>query len=109
MLGQRIALLRRGFGWSQAALADKLHISPSAVGMYEQGRREPSLSALVELSRVFGVSADYLLTGSPVCPQDEAVMDRVLQRTVSALPEQKQQRFSREELAVLFAAMLTEA
>ena len=61
MLGERIMLLRRGSGWSQTELAKQLHISPSAVGMYEQGRREPSLQALVELAAVFGVSTDYLL------------------------------------------------
>ncbi len=107
MLGERIALLRRGQGWSQAALAERLHISPSAVGMYEQGRREPSLEALLELARAFEVTADYLLTGQPVCQQDRLVMDRVLQQGLQT--KKGRQRFSREELAVLFAAMLTEA
>ncbi len=109
MLGHRIALLRRGFGWSQAALAKRLHISPSAVGMYEQGRREPSLEALMDLSQVFGVSVDYLLTGKILCQTDQQVLDRVLQANVQQIPASKGQRFSREELAVLFAAMLTEA
>ncbi len=107
MLGERIALLRRGQGWSQAHLAQRLHISPSAVGMYEQGRREPSLDALVELARVFGVSADYLLTGQPVSEQDREVMDKVMQRNLQNI--KGRQRFSREELTVLFEAMLTEA
>ena len=61
MLAERICLLRRAKGWSQAELARQLQISPSAVGMYEQGRREPSLSAVVALSQTFGVSVDYLL------------------------------------------------
>ena len=56
MLGERIALLRRGKGWNQLELANRLHISASAVGMYEQGRREPSLAGIVELAAVFGVS-----------------------------------------------------
>ncbi len=108
MLGERIALLRRGCGWSQSELARQLHISPSAVGMYEQGRREPSLEALVEISRVFGVSADYLLTGKPVSERDTAVVTQLLQGSLT-LERRGTQRFSREELAVLFAAMLTEA
>ncbi len=108
MLGERIALLRRGKGWSQAQLARHLHISPSAVGMYEQGRREPSLEALVGLSKVFGVSADYLLTGTPVSGNDQQVMSGLLQKSLNQTRPGKQ-RFSREELAVLFAAMLTEA
>ena len=44
MLGARIAALRRQAGMNQGELAKKLGISPSAVGMYEQGRREPNSS-----------------------------------------------------------------
>jgi transcriptional regulator with XRE-family HTH domain len=70
MLGARIAALRSRFGWSQAELAQRVNISPSAVGMYEQGRREPSLEVIITLSRVLGVSVDFLLTGNSLCPRD---------------------------------------
>lgn len=63
MLSQRIARLRQSAGLSQAELAALLRISPSAAGMYEQGRRTPSLDALVTMASVFGVSLDYLITG----------------------------------------------
>lgn len=63
MLGKRIANLRRRVGLSQAELAGRLHISPSAVGMYEQGRREPPRDVLVNMAREFGVTVDYLFTG----------------------------------------------
>ena len=63
MIGLQIALLRQKHGLRQAELAALLNISPSAVGMYEQGRRLPSLNMVVRLSRTFGVSVDYLLTG----------------------------------------------
>ena len=78
MLGDRIALLRRGRGWSQSELARRLHISASAVGMYEQGRREPSLEAVVELASAFGVSVDYLLTGRALTEADETVLASLL-------------------------------
>ena len=65
MLGMRIAALRKNAGWNQAELARRLQISPSAVGMYEQGRREPSAQMLVDIARVFDVSLDYLMTGTP--------------------------------------------
>ena len=65
MLGTRIAALRRQAGMSQRELAAALAVGPSAIGMYEQGRREPSADRLVALSRLFGVSTDYLLTGQP--------------------------------------------
>ena len=63
MLGMRIALLRASRGWKQAELGRQLGVSASAVGMYEQGRREPSLGLLVRLAQEFGVTTDYLLMG----------------------------------------------
>ena len=105
MLGERIALLRRGLGWNQAELAKRLHISTSAVGMYEQGRREPSLTGLVELSCVLGVSADYLLTGKPLVESDREAIVR------SAQAQGKMGRnggLSKEELTVLLSAVLTQ-
>lgn len=109
MLGERICMLRRRQGWSQAELAGQLCISPSTVGMYEQGRREPSLAGAVDLSRAFGVSVDYLLTGMPLTETDRLAMTQALEKEVESASRRHSGGFSREELAVLFAAMLTEA
>lgn len=108
MLGQRILLLRRGLGMSQAELARRLHISASAVGMYEQGRREPSLKGVVELSQVFGVSVDYLLTGRPHCRKDAQAVSELLSRAAELRCGRGSGRLTREELTVLFSAMLLE-
>ena len=72
MLGPRIAALRRAAGYSQRQLAKLLCVSPSTVGMYEQGRREPSVCQLLRLCQIFGVTADFLLTGAAsACNPDE--------------------------------------
>ncbi len=111
MMGERIALLRRGMGWSQSELAKRLKISSSAVGMYEQGRREPSLEAVVEIAAAFGVSTDYLLTGKPLSSADEQIMQKTLITNLQTLDKHMGSRrggLSKEELSVLFAAVLTE-
>jgi transcriptional regulator with XRE-family HTH domain len=77
--------------------------------MYEQGRREPSLEALRELAAVFGVSADYLLTGRPLTKTDETVLENLMaSRVIGNRGKKRACGFSREELQVLFAAMLQE-
>ena len=68
MFGMRIALLRASNSWSQAELARRIGVSASAVGMYEHGRREPSLDLVVRLANEFGVTTDYLLMGIQDCP-----------------------------------------
>ena len=111
MLGARIAALRRSQGWNQAELARRLQISPSAVGMYEQGRREPSAQMLVALARTLGVSVDYLLTGKPLEPEREQTEQLLRDRIDAAdrmLESRKDRPFSRQELAVLLAAVLLE-
>ena len=112
MLGPRIAALRRQASLSQAELAERLRISASAVGMYEQGRREPSVDTLVAMAHIFGVSTDYLLEGEPQESQETEVLNEMLLQRIRAadqrLSGRKQRPFSRQELAVLFAAMLME-
>lgn len=57
----RLKTLRQKQGYTQAQLAELLGISTSAVGMYEQGRREPDNTLLKKICEVFSVSTDYLL------------------------------------------------
>ena len=111
VLGARIAALRRHAGLSQAELAQRLQISASAMGMYEQGRREPSAQILVAMAQALGVTTDYLLTGVPGPGQEETFNQMLLGRITTAdrrLENRPDRPFSRQELAVLFAAMLME-
>jgi len=109
MLGTRIAVMRQRAGLSQAALAAKINVSTSAIGMYEQGRREPSMSILVRIAQELHVSTDYLLNtpgektdgrkaGTSVCVPLDSITAGLLQDTSRLL--------TREELAVLCMACL---
>mgnify|MGYP005940775039 CR=1 FL=1 len=59
----RIKILRKERGLTQAQLAQELNISASSVGMYEQGRREPDVNMCFRLAEYFGVSIDYMMGG----------------------------------------------
>lgn len=111
-MGRRISALRRQQGLSQAELADRLGISASAMGMYEQGRREPSANILVALAKEFHVTTDFLLTGRVDSRMDDEAYNRMIRSLVDVADARLQQRpdrhFSRQELAMLFAALLLE-
>lgn len=114
MFGARVAALRLQAGMTQAELAKRLAVSPSAVGMYEQGRREPSMDRIVALARLFEVSTDYLLTGEPATEKDRAAVRRVYtlvrERADRELTLRRadgtQTRLTAQELAMAFAALL---
>ena len=71
MLSCRITQLRRISGLNQLQLAQELHISPSTIGMYEQGRRTPNVEMLVQMSKFFNVSLDYLILGAEFVPDPQ--------------------------------------
>lgn len=113
MLGARIALLRKSLGLSQQELANRLGVSASAVGMYEQGRREPPCALICELAALFGVSTDFLLTGQ-VRSRDEKAL-QTARNTLEAQLSGKlvlrdnaghERPFGEEDLAALFAVLL---
>ena len=103
MLSRQIESLRRKMGWSQAELAHRLHISPSAVGMYEQGRREPSIEVLVALSKEFDVTIDYLVTGTHCT---STISEVTLGKELSMEFFSMLKKLSREELIVLLAVQM---
>ena len=61
MIGNRIKLLREEKGIKQEELANKISVSPSAIGMYETNKREPINEISLKIANFFGVSTDYLL------------------------------------------------
>ena len=54
---------------NQQKVAIDLHISRESLSYYENGKREPSLSLLVAMSKYFNVSIDYLITGNEWQPK----------------------------------------
>lgn len=61
ILAEKITKLRKQNGWSQEDLAMKLNVSRQSVSKWESAASIPDLDKIVKLSRLFGVSTDYLL------------------------------------------------
>ena len=70
MFGDKLKKLRETHGLSQQQLAEKLGMSPSGIGMWEQNRRQPDNEMAKKIAQLFGVSTDYLL-GNDVNPNDK--------------------------------------
>ena len=60
-IGDKILLCRKEAGLSQEQLASRLNISRQAVSRWETGEATPETEKIIQLSRLFGVSTDYLL------------------------------------------------
>ena len=60
-LGDKIMTLRRKQGWSQEELAGLCQVSRQSVSKWESGQSVPDLDKILVLSRIFGVSTDFLL------------------------------------------------
>ncbi|MDO5734786.1 MAG: helix-turn-helix transcriptional regulator [Eubacteriales bacterium] len=57
----KIVRLRKAKGWSQEDLAGQMNVSRQAISRWEGGTALPDAMNLVELSKLFGVTTDYLL------------------------------------------------
>ncbi len=57
----RLRKTREEKGMSQAQLAGKSDLQPSAISHFEAGRRAPSFDNLRALADALGISTDYLL------------------------------------------------
>ena len=60
-LGQRINRLRKDKKLTQEDLAKRFNISVQAVSKWENDNSSPDISILLELSKLLGVSVEYLL------------------------------------------------
>lgn len=61
IMADKIMELRKKNGWSQEELAEKLGVSRQAVSKWESAQSAPDTQRILEMSRIFGVSTDYLL------------------------------------------------
>ncbi|AIM15122.1 MULTISPECIES: helix-turn-helix domain-containing protein [Neobacillus] len=61
IFSERLKREREKRGWSQADLADKLHVSRQSVSKWETGKNYPSIEIIIELSDLFGITIDELL------------------------------------------------
>ena len=61
ILADKIINLRKKAGWSQDELAAQLNVTRQSVSKWEGAQSIPDMERIVQMSRLFGVTTDYLL------------------------------------------------
>ena len=57
---EKLKALREARGLTQLQVANRIGISKAMISAYETASTAPSIEVLIRLSRLFGVSVDYL-------------------------------------------------
>lgn len=61
ILADKITALRKKAGWSQEELAEQLSVTRQSVSKWEGAQSVPDMDKVVQMSRLFGVTTDFLL------------------------------------------------
>lgn len=67
-LGEKLKEVRKRFGLSQENLAEILNVSRQAITKWENDNGLPDISNLQEISKVFGITIDYLVNNETALP-----------------------------------------
>ena len=78
-VAKNLSDLRKQNKLTQLEVAEKLNYSDKAVSKWEQGESLPGIEVLYRLSRLYGVSLDYLV-GNEKAPEPKAVQPAVRSR-----------------------------
>jgi transcriptional regulator with XRE-family HTH domain len=69
IIGNKIAEARKQLNMSQAQLAERLFISPQAVGKWERGESMPDITTFGRMAKILGVDLNYFSANSQdPCP-----------------------------------------
>ena len=110
MLGANIVSYRKQRGLTQAGLAEKLNYSDKAVSKWERGESMPDVLTLMQLSELFGVSVNDLLSDPNRLPEQTGAvvgkMEKAVEKTLKRKAD-KQSILGLSSLLVWFVALLS--
>ena len=88
--GEKLQSLRKAKGWTQEELASQISISRQALSKWELGTAIPDTENVLQISKIFGVSTDYLLnddyegdTDVPEEPEETASNEEEVKKSSS--------------------------
>lgn len=109
IIGSNIASYRKRQRLTQAGLAEKLNYSDKAVSKWERGESMPDVLTLVQVSELFGVSVNDLLTDPNCLPEEKGAVVGKMEKAVEKTLKRKADKLSilgLSSLLVWFVALL---
>ncbi len=91
----RLFELRMEQGFSQREIAKMLNVSQGTYNNWENGKTQPSIEDLIEISRIFKVSVDYLI-GNQVVEEPGLEEESSLRKVYRSI-----QKLDKESLSAL--------
>lgn len=86
---EKIITFRKKLGWSQEDLAEKMNVSRQAISRWENGTALPDAQNVLQLSKLFNVTTDYLLNDDYESDGDIPVVQMVKQETDDLIIKKK--------------------
>lgn len=110
ILADKIVTLRKRAGWSQEELAAQLGVSRQSVSKWEGAQSVPDMQKVVQMSRLFGVTTDYLLKEElgepePAPAESDAPLRRVTMEQAADYLAQRQAAAPKLALATLLCVL----
>lgn len=104
----KVLSLRKKAGLSQEELAEKLDVSRQAISRWEMGLAMPDASNLLQLSKLFGVTTDYLINDEYASDEDIPIVkskETSLKREIKKVPEMIKSTLIGTAISVLLALL----
>ena len=88
-LPDKIILLRKKNGWSQEDFAEKLNVSRQAISRWENGTALPDAQNVLQISKLFHVTTDYLLNDDYKSDSDIPAVQTASKETAELFSKKK--------------------
>lgn len=88
-LSEKIVNLRKTHGWSQEDFAEKMNVSRQAISRWENGTALPDVQNVLQISKLFGVTTDYLLNDDYESDKDIPVVRNATQEVENIVIKKK--------------------
>jgi transcriptional regulator with XRE-family HTH domain len=98
-IGNKITEARKKINISQAQLAERLFISPQAVGKWERGESMPDIITLDRLAEILGVDLNYFSKNFQSVTTEVAAVESLIERSPEELPSENEKNTLRWDMS----------